>query len=203
MRLRSFNNINCGSVPPNKVEFTSLMMAIIEENWKTMPAEKLARALGIHKTVLRMKLYEMGYKKMEMEYWTEEQTQFLMDNYKAIGDVELAEIFNKKWPKKKDWTNKHIDKKRNYLGLARTKEEIKAIWQRHVAAGKFATIANYSASVNLTDNWVAFTLAGKNRYKELKDELLKRPDLLELHRQTILLKRELKKAKDGRQQPES
>src|SRR5690606_16774101 len=83
------------------------------------------------------KLYELGYKRMEMEYWTPEQVQFLLDNYKEMGDVEMAEIFEETCPKTKPWTKNHIDKKRNYLKLYRTKEELNKIHKRNTDNGRF------------------------------------------------------------------
>ncbi|GEP97678.1 hypothetical protein CCY01nite_39380 [Chitinophaga cymbidii] len=50
----------------------------------------------------------------------------------------MAEIFQKRWPKEKGWTKKHIEKKRKYLKLERTPQEIRVIHQRNVKAGRFA-----------------------------------------------------------------
>ena len=102
-----------------------------------MGNKELCRYLGFKITLLRMKCYELGLKRMELEYWTEEQTQFLIDNYRSIGDKELAKIFQENWPKNKTWTIKHIEKKRLYLKLKRTEEELKAIQQRNVDNGCF------------------------------------------------------------------
>ena len=72
---------------------------------------------------------------MQLEYWTEEQITFLKENYKTIGDKELAIIFNKKWKKEKTWSWKHIEKKRVYLQLKRTPEELKKIKERNKKRG--------------------------------------------------------------------
>lgn len=135
MKLRHFNNANC-EFDYNAFKWTALKLCILENNWKQMTAAQLAKALGTSRTIVRMKLYELGYKKIEMEYWTDEQVQFLKDNYKTIGDVELAEIFEQKWPKGKKWTKKHIDKKRAYLGLQRTEEDLAFVMQRNVDQGR-------------------------------------------------------------------
>jgi hypothetical protein len=74
---------------------------------------------------------------MRLEYWTPEQVRELKQNYRTIGDTELAEIFQKKFPKNKEWTLKHINKKRNYLNLHRTTEDLQAIQQRNLDAGRF------------------------------------------------------------------
>jgi hypothetical protein len=47
--------------------------------------------------------------------------------------------------------------------------------------------------VNLSDNYVAFMMAGKREEKELREEIKKHPELLELGRMNMKLKREIKK----------
>lgn len=98
----------------------------------------MADALGLKLTLVRMKCYELGLKRMELEYWTVAQVKYLKSNYKKIGDKELAEIFNKRWHKAKGWTHKHIEKKRKYLKLKRTQKQIVAIRKRNVDNGRFA-----------------------------------------------------------------
>jgi len=55
--------------------------------------------------------------------WTKKEHAFLVKNYRSIGDTKLAELFNDKFPKDYSWTKKQIEKRRNYFGLKRTKEE--------------------------------------------------------------------------------
>jgi len=109
----------------------------LKENYEKMTNAELAKALGLKLTLTRTKLYSMGLKRMEMEYWTNEQVEFLKKKYRYIGDVELTEIFESKWKKDKGWTKKHIEKKRRYLKLKRTKSEIQDIFRRNVEAGRF------------------------------------------------------------------
>lgn len=120
-----------------KIELTADETKFIKQNWKRLSNQQLADSLGLKLTRTRMFLYEMGLKRMELEYWTDEQISFLLDNYKEIGDVELAEIFNSKWVKNKGWTKKHIEKKRRYLKLKRTAEELDDIFLRNLEAGRF------------------------------------------------------------------
>ena len=75
---------------------------------------------------------------MELEYFSKTQINFLKSHYRKIGDSELAELFQRKWPKNKGWTKKHIEKKRKYLGLKRTKKEIEKIHDRNRIAGRFS-----------------------------------------------------------------
>lgn len=123
--------------PPNKYYWTKQQIAFIRKNWPVMTNRALAKVFGISLTLLRVKVYEMGLRRMEMEYWTGEQVEFLIKNYTKIGDVEMAELFNKKWKKNKGWTKKHIEKKRRYMKLKRSKTQIAAIKQRNVDNGRF------------------------------------------------------------------
>ena len=124
--------------PVNKIEFTPAQHQFLRENWQLMTNQQLADSLGMRLTRVRMELYKLGLKRMELEYWTKEQVQFLRDNYKTIGDTELAEMFNDRWNKAKGWTKKHIEKKRRYLKLQRTSSEKQTIFHRNVESGRFA-----------------------------------------------------------------
>lgn len=117
------------------------MERFLQHNYEKLTNAELADRLGLTLTVVRMKLYSMGLKRMEMEYWTDEQIDFLRANFHKIGDLELSEIFTRKWPKQKGWTKKHIEKKRRYLNLKRTKEQIRKIHLRNVEAGRFKICA--------------------------------------------------------------
>ena len=85
-----------------------------------------------------MRLYELGLYHLELEYWTEEQVLFLHENYKSMGDTEIAEVFTVLWPKKKGWSKKHIVKKRRYLNLKRTEIEIQKILDRNKQQGRYS-----------------------------------------------------------------
>jgi len=121
-----------------KTQFTTQDIKFIKMNFHKMTNPQLAKALDMTLTVVRTKCYKLGLKHMEMEYWTKEQVDYLIANYKTTGDVELAEYFNTHWPKNKGWTKKHIEKKRRYLKLKRTEKEIERIHDRNVANGRFA-----------------------------------------------------------------
>ena len=118
-------------------QLTESQIEYVRTNFDSMSNPEIARALGLGLQFLRDRLYELGFYRMRLEYWTDEQIVFLKDNFQQIGDLELAEIFQDKWPKKKTWTKKHIEKKRNYLSLHRTEQELKAIHQRNVDQGRF------------------------------------------------------------------
>lgn len=116
-------------------------IVFLKDNFDKLTNRELADALGCGLTATRTKLYQLGMKRMELQYWTEEQVDFLLANYKKKGDTELAIIFNKKWHKEKGWTKKHIEKKRMYLKLKRTELEKKLIKKRNTEMGMFAECA--------------------------------------------------------------
>ena len=113
-------------------------IAFIKTNWKKLTNKQLADGLGLTLTITRTKCYELGLRRMELEFWTKRQVSFLKKHYRAIGDQELSEIYQSKWFKNKGWSKKHIEKKRRYLRLSRTDAERKVIHQRNKIAGRFA-----------------------------------------------------------------
>lgn len=121
-----------------KIVFSDSDIAFLKSNFKSMTNKEIASALGLKITRVRTKAYELGLKRMQLEYWTPVQVQFLKDNYKTIGDTELAEIFDVKWFKQKGWTKNHIEKKRRYLNLKRTKHQLKKIKLRNTKMGRWS-----------------------------------------------------------------
>lgn len=126
----------------NAIKWTPTMIQFLRDNYKSKTNRELAEALGLKMTTTRTKCYELGLRKMQLQYWTPEQVAFLKANYKEMGDTELAEIFDVKWQKDKGWSKKHIEKKRRYLKLKRTKAQIARIKKRNVAMGRFSECAN-------------------------------------------------------------
>ena len=122
-----------------KTIWTAAMDQFLIDNRGTMTTRQLGAALGLTLHVTRNRCYELGLFVMELEYWTDEQTDFLKNKYHIWGDVEIAEFFNSVFPeKKKGWTKKHIEKKRRYLKLKRTTEEKKSIHARNTLFCSYA-----------------------------------------------------------------
>jgi hypothetical protein len=120
-----------------RIDLSPVQISFIKANYKQMSNPEIARVLGLKLELLRKKIYELGLLRMKLEYWTEEQILFLKQNYQIMGDLELSEICEEKWPKNKKWTIKHIEKKRLYLNLKRTPEELAKIKQRNIDNGRF------------------------------------------------------------------
>lgn len=107
----------------------------IRNNWDKMSNAQMAKRFKINFSTFSGKLHERGLFRMHFEYWTQEQILFLKSNYKRIGDKELAILFNGLWEKEKRWTFKHIEKKRLYLKLKRTANQIALIKVRNRLRG--------------------------------------------------------------------
>lgn len=131
------------SIPGKKYVWSKSDIAFLRHNYKAMNSRQMGEILGIGITLVRMKRYELGLYKMRLEYWTPEQVKYLIEHYKFIGDKEFRDIFNRRWPKKKGWSHKHIEKKRKYLKLKRTERQIFNIRIRNIDQGR---LVNY--------NWV-------------------------------------------------
>ena len=122
--------------PYGKIVWSKKHEDFVRKNHPIMTNRQLADKLPYGLTTVRQKCYELGLYRMRLEYWTPEQERFLEQNYRLIGDYELAEIFNRLWNKNKGWTHKHIEKKRKYLGLIRTRKQLDNIYQRNLDAGR-------------------------------------------------------------------
>lgn len=116
-------------------ELTEKQIAFIKANWETMSNAEMAKKFKMKFSTFSGKIHRLGLFRMHFEYWTEEQVAFLKKNYKKIGDKELAILFNGLWEKEKRWTWKHMEKKRLYLKLKRTPEELKKIKIRNKKRG--------------------------------------------------------------------
>lgn len=120
-----------------KVIFSDQDIQFIKDNFKSMTNQQIADELGLKKTIVRTKAYELGLQRIELEYWPMEAVTYLNTNYKTIGDRELCRIFNKQFPKQKGWTTKHIQKKLSQLELYRTKLDWYNIKERNRDNGSF------------------------------------------------------------------
>jgi hypothetical protein len=179
------------SGPGIKIVWTKKMITFLEENYKTKTNQELADALNLKITATRKKLYTLGLRKMQLEYWSPEMIDFLKKSYKVLGDVEIMDYFKKAHPKTKGWKRGSIWKKRKQMGLKRTPEEKAVIVKRHLSiGGRCFTILKVSGSLNLKPAWIATIIAPKNR--PLQKELLKHPDIIEAAKNLLLLKRMIK-----------
>lgn len=186
------------SIQMAPVVWTDEMISSLKRNFYKKTNKELAKLLGLNLTVTRNKCRELGLKRMTLEYWNKEMVQYLKDNYKTKGDVEIMEYFEVYFPKAKGWRRTAIHQKRKYLGLHRTKDEYKKIISVNVSpGGRSCTIDKNSSSKNMHPKWVAQQLAWRD--PEMQHELMKHPEIIEAGRSLIKLKRATKeKLKDAK-----
>ena len=121
----------------NKIDFSEVEIQFLKDNFKTMTNQQIADALGLKKTRVRMKAYELGLQRMKLENWPPEAIDYLKQNYHKKGNKELVQIFNTLFPKQKGWTTSHIDKKLEQLKLKRNNLDRFVIKERNRDNGSF------------------------------------------------------------------
>lgn len=124
-----------------KIIWTAEALDFMNANYSKFTNPELAEILGEKLTSVRTRLYELGLKKQELEYWTSEMVEYLKENFRFKGDTEIAEDFGNMWIKEKGWSKKHIEKKRRYLNLKRTAEDKKFIFSRNLMLGRWSECA--------------------------------------------------------------
>jgi hypothetical protein len=191
----------CKAWMANATEWTEERNQFLRENFDTMTNKQLAAALDLRLTVVRNQTRALGLRKLELEPWTDDQLEFLLANYQVIGDVDIVEILQQRYPRKKGWSKHHIAKKRGYLNLNRTQEQLDTIISKHSKpGGRSYTILKNSGAVTLNDKSVATYLAtgaGHKVNQELKKELLNHPDLLQVKRMQLKLDRAMKEVSNA------
>lgn len=179
----------------NVLTWSEEQIQFLKDNFHRMNSYQLAEALGKNRTKVRMKYKELGLSKQEQEYWSEEMVEVLLSIYRTTGNVEIAEIFEQRFPKNKRWTKNQIGGKMRNMKLKRTPAESKAIAAVNTAkGGRSYTIHKNSSVVLLSDKWIAQAIVGprSKNAKELMAQVLKNPQLISFKRTQILLNRQIK-----------
>ena len=96
-------------------------------------------------TTFRMQLYEHNLTRYKKTKWSPAEVSYLKNNYQKIGDTELAIELNKLFKNRK-FTKKRVEKKRRYLKLKRTSEEVHQIRQEHIRKGNYTKGHNITAA---------------------------------------------------------
>jgi len=133
--------VNGKFIPENKIFFSQEQTDFLKENYKTMTNQQLAETLGVKLTVMRNYKSSLGLMSSNKPInWSTGEIRFLVENYHKHGDVELAEMLNERYYyKNRNFTKKHIQKKRSLIGLVRTEKEQKLILNRNVKQGRHHT----------------------------------------------------------------
>lgn len=135
--------------PRIPVLWSEYELKFIRDNYYSMTWKELFAAVkAINNTAtvqaLRHQCIRMKLAKQVQIRWSKEDTQYLVDNYRIKGDKELAIELNKfkrtfriidGEKVYRVFTKKHIDKKKDLLGLKRSKEEFQYIRKRNIRKG--------------------------------------------------------------------
>lgn len=178
-----------GNQGNNRIVWTSEMEQFLKDNFHKMTNQQLADNLGLKLTVVRTRCYSLGLRHQEKNQWTKQQKEFLLANFRTMGNLDLIENLKKLDKKQKDWSTSKITSQMSRMGLIRTSEENKVIWQKHKENKRYGT-----NSVHLDDKYVVGLLSrGQNLLT--KAEYLQHPELIQLKRQQLLLNRAIREVK--------
>lgn len=124
--------------PGFKTTFTKEENQFLRENFFQLTNRQLTDALGMTLTVVRNQCRKLGLRRNRVYRWTAAQTAYLTRKYPTMGDVEIAENLNKRWPRStRPWTRKHVCKKRGLIGFERTAEQLAGIRKRNANQGRY------------------------------------------------------------------
>lgn len=124
--------------PGFKTTFTKEENQFLRENFFQQTNQQLTDALGMTLTVVRNQCRKLGLRRNRVYRWTAAQTAYLTRHYPTMGDVEIAENLNRRWPRStRPWTRKHVCKKRGLIGLERTAEQLATIRGRNAIQGRY------------------------------------------------------------------
>lgn len=127
-----------------KIIFTTSQKKEILLKWKTLTHEELFLHLvenfnynGSKKTMKRFLYNKKLFKTLPPLYWTEFETNYLLDNYKIKGNLEIANDLSSK---NRIFTPKNVEKKMYCLKISRTKEQLKLIHLNHRKSGRYSDV---------------------------------------------------------------
>lgn len=189
--------------PYHKYFFTADDDEYIRKNYQTLTNKEMADSLGVGLTSLRNRMYgELKIRRyVKWEVWTQQQEEYVINNFKVASDAEMAAEINLNMSRSdgRIVTRDMIQKKRDLLGLKRTTEEVTALYKTPFLQAKMYTIDKNSASINQHDNWIATVIAGRNN-PDLRKELMENPEkykeLIDIKRLQLKLSKSLKQSQN-------
>ncbi len=110
----------------------------VRANMGVMTNGEMAAVLGVSRSMVNDVIHKRGWRRHEASHkacaWEPWQVELLLKEWRNHGDTALAKMlgFVGAKPHKRVW------KKRQLLGLHRTKEEVEAIRRANAAAGQYA-----------------------------------------------------------------
>lgn len=125
---------------PNKIKYTKAEVAFMRQYYGKIPNTHMLKQLNtmrreeLKMSSLRHKLrYLRLITGVRLIHWNEQQVQYLLDNYKTKGNIQIAKELNGLKLTKRKFNKKHIEKKMMLMDLKRTDIELFAIKEGHKA----------------------------------------------------------------------
>ncbi|WP_313091882.1 hypothetical protein [Chryseobacterium flavum] len=120
------------------MKFTRIQLIEIKKKRRILTNKQLYDHLTVNfklntgYTSFRTALYNLGLKKCSILRWTESEKKFLLENYRILGNIEIAKNLSKPG---RIFTKKNIEKKIKLLKIKRTPEELLYIKDKNKAKG--------------------------------------------------------------------
>ena len=143
MRCRDFLAKNLKKTLMKK--FNKTQLDFIRSKFNSLNSKEIFNHLVVNfnfklgYTTFRTECYKNGLYKCKMTRWSIAEKQYLLDNYKTMGNIEIAQNLSKN---KRIFDTKKVQKQMRLSNLKRTKEELQTIIGNHKATGVYSK-ANY------------------------------------------------------------
>lgn len=128
----------------NKINLTKEAITFMKENYASMSASKLQQKLLLDYDIsicinsLYAYMGRLGVRKSKQaKPWKQNEVDFLTNNYKTKGNIEIAEFLNSLPNPSRNFNKKNIEKKMGYLNLKRTELDLQSIRERNVQRKRF------------------------------------------------------------------
>lgn len=106
------------------------------------------RKKRISESVLRKKAYEFNLQKKKREtVWSEFETNYLRENFRAKGNIEIAAFLNLFENRSRNFNRDNVDQKLRKMKLKRTADETQVILARYVKNGVFSKAEMFAVPV--------------------------------------------------------
>lgn len=148
------------------------ILVFIKENYHKYSASKIAWTIYLMfgKKYNTSTIYhfarDLGLKKQVQKKWKDFEVDFVFENYKKMGDTEIAEILNKNKDKSKISSKRRVEKKRVQNNWNRTSEELKNIRLRNKKQKRFGRKKGYGKAEGFLFIWDSG--AGPRKFIKLK-----------------------------------
>lgn len=156
-------------LPPNTITWYLDELVYLKKNFYDHSARQLLehinqnRSVQIHISSLRDKCRELGlFKSIRPDLWLPREVNFLLNNYRKMGNIEMCEHLNAFKNRSREFTAKTIWKKMQLMKIHRSEKELLRIRKKNIDGGMYAKSQHIAAA--------------KRRYPEGKTVIRKNRD---------------------------